>query len=105
MRKILTLVVVALMVAAAGMAFAVPAGKSLSFDKSPMGAVTFDGNAHAQAGLNCQACHNADLFSKMKQGSVEIKMADIYAGKQCGACHNGTKAFKAMGNCGRCHKK
>lgn len=87
-------------------AFAVPAGKSLTFDKAPIGPVQFDGSLHNQAAdKGCRTCHNPDTFPQMKQGTVSIKMEKIYAGEQCGICHNGKKAFAAKGNCNRCHKR
>lgn len=104
MKKIVLLLVVALFLSS-GIALAVPAGKTLVFDKSPMGKVTFSGSEHAEAGLKCKDCHNPEMFPKMKKGTVEIKMAKIYAGQLCGKCHNGTRAFAAKGNCTRCHKR
>ena len=86
-------------------AVAVPPGKTLDFGKSPMGKVTFSGKIHKDAGVKCMECHNKDVFPKMKYGTVEIKMADIYAGKYCGTCHNGKRAFEAKANCNRCHVK
>ena len=86
-------------------AVAVPPGRTLEFSKSPMGTVKFSGKVHKDAGAKCQECHNPDMFPKMKQGTVEIKMADIYDGKLCGTCHNGKRAFSAKGNCNRCHIK
>lgn len=104
MKKILMLLtVLAFCVVTA--AVAVPPGKTLSFSKSPLGAVTFSGQIHKDAGVKCMECHNKDVFPKMKQGTVEIKMADIYAGKYCGVCHNGQRAFEAKANCNRCHVK
>jgi len=89
----------------AGIALAVPPGKQLEFDKSPMGKVVFDGALHNKAVSSCKECHNKDTFPSMKQGTVQITMEKIYAGQLCGICHNGTKAFDAKGNCNRCHKK
>lgn len=88
-----------------GIALAVPPGKTLEFIESPMGKVTFSGKIHADAGAKCNECHNPDTFPKMKFGTVDIKMAKIYAGEQCGTCHNGKRAFAAQGNCTRCHKR
>lgn len=85
--------------------FAVPAGKTLEFGHTPMGKVVFSGTVHKDAGFKCGDCHNKNLFPKMKQGTVQMKMADIYAGKYCGACHNGTQAFAAKTACNRCHSK
>lgn len=87
------------------LALAVPASKTLEFTKSSMGKVTFEGKVHAEAGIKCKECHNKETFPKMKQGTVTIKMDEIYAGKLCGVCHNGKRAFSAKGNCKRCHKR
>ncbi|MDD3802657.1 c(7)-type cytochrome triheme domain-containing protein [Desulfuromonas thiophila] len=89
----------------ASVALAVPAGKSLTFDKGAPGVVTFDGALHNKAAKSCRECHNPEVFPQMKQGAVTIKMKEIYAGKQCGICHNGERAFSAKGNCQRCHKR
>jgi len=86
-------------------ALAVPPGRTLEFDKSPMGKVIFDGKLHNDAAKSCAQCHNKDTFPAMKKGTVTITMDEIYAGKQCGICHNGQLAFDAKGNCARCHKK
>lgn len=88
----------------AGIALAVPPGKTASWD-APMGRVTFDGKAHADSGLKCLDCHSK-IF-RMKNGSTEMKMADINAGRFCGVCHNGSKAFETNNpeNCKKCHKK
>lgn len=85
---------------------AVSKGNTLSFDKSRMGTVTFDGTRHNEiATKGCRECHNPELFPKMKQGTVAILMENIYAGEQCGFCHNGGRAFAAKGNCKRCHQR
>jgi c(7)-type cytochrome triheme protein len=104
MRKVICLIVATLFIGSAA-ALAVPANKTLEFDKSPMGAVKFDGTVHKNAGLKCKECHNSDMFPKMKQGTVQITMDEIYAGKLCGVCHNGQRAFSAKENCARCHIK
>lgn len=103
MKKMLLSVVLLLCFAAA--AVAVPAGRTLEFDKSPMGTVTFSGEIHKEAGVTCKECHNKDVFPKMKKGTVEIKMDAIYAGQLCGKCHNGERAFEAKKSCTKCHKK
>ena len=100
--KILILAVVFVFVLSS-FALAVTASKTLTFDKSPMGKVTFSGKIHST--FKCGDCHNPDMFAKKKQGSVMIKMNDLYAGKLCGKCHDGKTAFKAMGNCAKCHIK
>jgi len=104
MKKMLLLSVV-LMLCFAVSAIAVPSGRTLDFDKSPMGTVTFSGEIHKNAGIACKECHNNDVFPKMKKGTVEIKMDTIYAGQLCGKCHNGERAFEAKKSCTRCHKK
>ena len=98
-------IVVCVLLAVASVALAVPAGKTLEFTKSSMGTVTFSGQIHKDASVTCKECHNKEMFPKMKQGTVEIKMNKIYAGELCGVCHNGKRAFDAKSNCARCHKK
>jgi c(7)-type cytochrome triheme protein len=102
MRKAVMLATIILFVSSA-VALAVPGKKALTFDKSPMGTVIFDGTLHKEAGLKCKDCHNKGMFPKMKQGTVQITMNEIYSGKLCGVCHNGKRAFEAKGNCARCH--
>ncbi len=104
MYKVLVLILVALSLVFAGLAVAVPSGKTLEWESSA-GKVVFDGKSHADKGLKCNDCHTK-IF-KMKKGSAELKMADLNAGKFCGECHNGSKAFKTddPANCAKCHKK
>ena len=105
MKKIfMVLLIAAVALMFVGTALAVPPGKTLQFEAKGMGAVTFSGKIHADAGLKCMDCH-AKIF-KMKKGADKITMSDINAGKFCGECHNGTKAFKASdpANCKKCHK-
>ncbi len=102
-KSILLISIVLLCVATA--AIAVPANRSLNFDKSAMGKVEFSGKIHSDAGLKCADCHNPDVFPKMKQGTVAITMEQIYAGELCGVCHNGDRAFAAKTSCNRCHVK
>jgi c(7)-type cytochrome triheme protein len=104
MKRLAALIVTILFVSSS-IALAVPAQKTLEFNKSSMGLVKFDGTIHKDAGVTCKECHNKDTFPKMKQGTVEITMDQIYAGKLCGVCHNGSRAFDAKGNCARCHVK
>ncbi len=104
MQRLAILIVTVLFVSSS-VVLAVPAKKTLTFDKSPMGVVTFSGTVHKDAGVKCKECHNKDMFPKMKQGTVKISMDAIYASKLCGVCHNGGRAFDAKGNCGRCHVK
>lgn len=100
--KVLVLAVV-FVFALASFALAVTASKTLTFDKSSMGKVTFSGKTHSK--FKCAECHNPEMFAKKQQGATPIKMADIYKGNLCGKCHNGTVAFKAMGSCSKCHVK
>ena len=102
MQRVISLVIVTVLVSA-GVALAVPSGKVIEFNHSPMGAVKFDGKVHQEAGNKCKDCHNQEMFPKMKQGNVAITMEEIYAGRLCGVCHNGQRAFDAKGNCNRCH--
>ncbi len=104
MRKAIGLIVAAMFLSS-GAALAVSANKTIEFNKSPMGIVIFDGTLHKEAGNKCKDCHNKGMFPKMKKGTVEITMEDIYAGKLCGVCHNGERAFDAQSNCARCHVK
>jgi c(7)-type cytochrome triheme protein len=99
------ILIVTILFLSSSIALAVPGKKTIEFDKSPMGTVTFDGTLHKEAGNKCKDCHNKGMFPKMKQGTVSITMNDIYAGKLCGVCHNGDRAFDAKGNCARCHVK
>jgi c(7)-type cytochrome triheme protein len=101
----LAILIVAVLFVSSSIALAVPSKKTLEFNKSPMGTVTFDGTIHKEAGVKCKECHNKEMFPKMKQGTVAITMDEIYAGKLCGVCHNGGRAFDAKGNCARCHVK
>lgn len=101
----LTILIVTILFVSSSVVLAVPAKKTLEFNKSSMGVVTFDGTVHKEAGVKCKECHNKAMFPKMKQGTVSIVMDDIYAGKLCGVCHNGGRAFDAKGNCNRCHVK
>ncbi|BCR06682.1 c-type cytochrome [Desulfuromonas versatilis] len=88
-----------------GVVLAVPPGRVLEFNDSPLGKVVFDGKVHQEAGAKCKECHNDEMFPKMKQGTVKVTMAEIYAGRLCGVCHNGKRAFGTEGNCARCHIK
>jgi c(7)-type cytochrome triheme protein len=103
--KKMTVVLTVLLFCIASVALAVPANKTITFDKAKMGPVEFSGKIHKDAGFKCKDCHNKEMFPKMKKGTVEIKMKEIYAGKYCGKCHNGERAFAAKKNCKRCHVK
>lgn len=104
MKKICLLSVLMVFICVS-VALAVPANKTLTFDKAKMGAVTFSGKIHKEAGFKCKDCHNKELFPKMKQGTVTITMKEIYAGKFCGKCHDGSTAFAAKKSCKSCHVK
>jgi c(7)-type cytochrome triheme protein len=97
---------VAVTLASAVSASAVPSGKTVEFDGKGAGKVVLDGKIHADKGNKCADCHQSGLF-KMKKGADTITMKDINDGKFCGACHNGTKAFSAKdaANCTKCHKR
>jgi c(7)-type cytochrome triheme protein len=105
MKKIALASALGVTIFAVNSAFAVGSGKDLEFKGSPEGTVVFDGTAHKNAGLACSDCHNAEMFPKMKQGTVKITMNELYAGKYCGRCHDGKKAFAIKDNCTRCHHK
>jgi len=106
MKKLVVLISFILVAAVATDVLAVPKGRTLTFDKAPMGKVVFDGTVHNNAApKGCRECHNPQLFPKQEQGTVSIHMKNIYAGEQCGFCHNGKRAFRAQGNCKRCHKR
>lgn len=81
---------------------AVPTGMTIEYSNNPLGPVTFSGEGHASQKLICADCH-PKIFPQ-KKGATRIAFADHTAGKAfCFACHNGKPAFKAVGNCARCH--
>ena len=104
MKKTVLAVVVLVIVAFVGSAFAVPPGKTVEYVGGNAGKVVFDGKSHADKGLKCNDCHTK-IFPMKKGG--KYTMADMDAGKNCGECHNGTKApsSKDAAKCGSCHKK
>jgi c(7)-type cytochrome triheme protein len=103
MKTFLTTIITVLAIGFYSMVWAVPPGMTVEFTKSPMGKVVFSGQTHADKGLKCDDCH-PKIFEQ-KKGTAQIKMEDHQKGeKYCFACHNGTKAFKADGNCNKCHK-
>ncbi len=58
MKKLLVIALVAVVsFVLVASAFAVPAGKTVEFEKG--GKVTFSGDVHAKAGLKCNDCHPA----------------------------------------------
>lgn len=86
-------------------AFAVAPGKTIEWDAAGgPGKVFLDGKSHAEKGIKCMDCHTK--IWPMKRGSVNMKMADMNAGKYCGTCHNGEKAFSTNDqmNCAKCHQ-
>ncbi|MHB1398146.1 MAG: c(7)-type cytochrome triheme domain-containing protein [Trichloromonadaceae bacterium] len=105
MRAPITVLALCATLALAATASAVPGGKVIEFNKSPMGKVLFDGDRHKNAGASCKECHADGMFPKMKQGTVKITMEEINTGHLCGFCHNGKRAFGTDGNCARCHIK
>ncbi|HEY6837818.1 MAG TPA: c(7)-type cytochrome triheme domain-containing protein [Geobacteraceae bacterium] len=50
----------------------------------------------------CRVCHG-ELEFTMEVNTTEITEMGNRRGRFCGACHNGKVAFKANGNCDRCH--
>ena len=96
--------IVVMGVFSASTALAIQPGKTVTWE-TPMGKVVFDGKNHFDAKVQCLECHSK-IF-KMKKGSADMKMADIFAGKYCGKCHNGKRSFAAndKDNCSICHKK
>jgi len=101
-RFFVIMLVVAVSLALAVPAFAVPAGKTVEYAGGGAGKVVFDGKIHADKGQKCADCHPG-VFA-MKKGA-KVTMADINAGKVCGTCHkDGGKAFAAK-DCAKCHKK
>ncbi|GAB4483156.1 MAG: hypothetical protein OHK006_03290 [Thermodesulfovibrionales bacterium] len=85
-------------------AFAVGAGKKVTWDGGGYGVVKFEGDEHAEKGYTCESCHPA-LF-QMKKGAAEMTMAALNQGKFCGACHDGKTAFGTNDpeKCHECHK-
>lgn len=88
---------------AAGLAWAVPKGKTLTWESSE-GQVVLSGTQHAEHGLKCNDCHKT-LF-KRKHGTAQMTMKELNEGKYCGACHNGKDSFDTTSeaNCKRCHR-
>ncbi|MDX1487362.1 MAG: cytochrome c3 family protein [Acidiferrobacterales bacterium] len=104
----LTVVTAALIAVISGVS-AAPPGQDLQW-KAPMGVVTFSGQVHANAGLQCTDCHDVTggkggIF-QMKYGTAKQTMAQMNEGKGCGTCHNGKKAFATSDpkSCTRCHQ-
>jgi len=80
-------------------------GGRIIFTK-PVKAVVFDHKIHvAEAGLECDSCH--DGIFEMETGQAESRddftMESLYQGKYCGACHDGDTAFASNTRCTLCH--
>ena len=131
MKRIWLVLVV--LVALAGLAFAQSAGVKQKQPKpydfgtmtlnsrstaAGMAPVTFEHWSH-RAQYTCRLCH-VDLGFAMKSGGTEITVADNQRGYYCGACHNGKvgpggkTVFKACEKgstaaedprCARCHQR
>ncbi|OGQ55991.1 MAG: hypothetical protein A3J24_09085 [Deltaproteobacteria bacterium RIFCSPLOWO2_02_FULL_53_8] len=69
-------------------------------DSAPDKPVVFKHWTH-RTKYTCNVCHT-DLGFPLKANTVEIKQADIDAGKYCGACHDGKTAF-GRSECAKCH--
>lgn len=84
--------------------FAVPAGKTITWEGGGQGQVIFEEDEHAEKGYTCDSCHPS-LF-QMKKGSAKITMASHSNGQYCGACHNSKTAFGTDNpkKCHECHK-
>ncbi len=109
MKRWPSVVLAAILVGMASGVAAAPPGQDVQWT-TPMGVVTFSGQAHADAGSQCTECHDmagggGGTF-QMKQGTAKQKMAEMNEGKGCGTCHNGEKAFSTAdaANCAKCHK-
>jgi len=83
---------------------AVPPSQIITWKGEGYGAVTFEGDEHAEKGYKCEACHPS-LF-QMKKGSAKMSMNSLNKGQFCGACHNGRVAFSTSNpkKCHECHK-
>lgn len=73
----------------------------------PVKGVVFLHKTHTMgAGLECDSCHNGEMF-EMAAGTAEenedFTMASLYEGKYCGACHDGSMAFASNTRCTTCH--
>ncbi len=102
------LIVTAVILSVSGVS-ASPPGQDLQWE-TPLGAVTFSGKAHGEAGKQCTDCHDmtggAGGLFQMKHGEVKRTMAEMNEGKGCGACHNGETAFSTSEPtaCMKCHQ-
>ena len=108
MKFIVSILVLAVMIAFVGGVMASPPGKTVEYEGGWAGKVIFDGTSHGpDKGMKCPDCHPA-LFPMKKSPARTYNKADMIAGKNCGACHDGTKSFAIMAgdfsNCAKCHK-
>jgi c(7)-type cytochrome triheme protein len=103
---VLTVVMMASILLAVGMALAVPADKTIVYEVKGADKVTFEGKGHADKGLKCNDCH-IKVFPMKRSPAGTYTMENMNKGENCGACHNGEKAFKSgdPANCAKCHKK
>lgn len=103
MRTLLSATLALFFLLGAGTVSAVPPGMDVTWE-TPMGAVTFSGQTHMDAGAQCDDCHTG-LFEQTK-GTAKMTMAEMNEGKWCGTCHNGDKAFgtEDPNHCMTCHK-
>jgi c(7)-type cytochrome triheme protein len=69
--------------------------------KSGMKPVVFPHWQHRMK-FTCRVCHG-ELEFAMEANTTPITELGNRKGRFCGACHNGKVAFKANGNCDRCH--
>jgi len=98
------MILVLLVVAAfAGNAFAVGAGKTVEYAGGSAGKVLFNGKAHADKGSKCTDCHTK-IFAMKKAPRLPWQ---TWMRERTAGMHNGTKAFKSSdpATCEKCHKK
>jgi c(7)-type cytochrome triheme protein len=88
-------------IAAGGLAYAVPPGFSLEFEGGGQGKVIFRGKVHSGSGMDCSDCHLA-IFHVGR--AAQITVMDHGQKQYCFTCHNGEVAFAAMSDCARCHR-
>jgi phosphate transport system substrate-binding protein len=90
----------AMSLATAGAALAVPPGLQVVFDGNGEGEITFKGADHTGPTMHCSKCH-FELFDVSR--SSQITRADHRRHVACFACHDGKAAFASRSNCDRCH--
>ncbi|MBI5100246.1 MAG: hypothetical protein HZB33_00190 [Nitrospirae bacterium] len=71
---------------------------SISFASSGL-PVNFSHQDHSKR-HGCRECHPVPF--RMKKGSNQITMEEMYKGGTCGKCHNGKAAFSSK-ECAKCH--